>query len=226
VFRGKNADGTWFTPFDAFNNDERLYYGANALQYSWLVPQDMLGLAALHGTPATLTTHLTTFFEQAEVAFAAGKKSSYYTHENEPDIHSMYLFLAAGRPDLTQRWVDWASTRFYSTAHDGLPGNEDAGALSAWYVLSSLGLYPVTSTNIWLIGRPAFPHVELTVQGGTLILDAPNAAPGHFYIDNVTFNGVPLPHPWLKNEDLAKGGTLHFDMSDQPGIWGTDFGKF
>jgi putative alpha-1,2-mannosidase len=102
VFRGKNADGSWFAPFDAFNDNGDLYYGANALQYSWLVPQDPAGLVALHGSPEAFVEHLTTFFQLAKLAFDAGQRSKYYTHENEPDIHAMYLFLAAGRPDLTQ----------------------------------------------------------------------------------------------------------------------------
>src|SRR5262249_47493496 len=91
VFRGKNSDGTFYSPFNPLNNDENLYYGANALQYSWLVPHDMRGLMALHGaSPDAMVAHLTTFFEQA----ANGQSSQYYIQGNEPDIHSMYLFLA------------------------------------------------------------------------------------------------------------------------------------
>jgi predicted alpha-1,2-mannosidase len=226
VFRGRNKDGSWVTPFDPLNSDEGLYYGANALQYSWLVPQDMLGLRALHGSPDKLVAHLTTFFEEAEAAITNGQAQKWYIHGNEPDIHSMYLFLAGGRPDLTQKWVDWAARRFYSTARDGLPGNEDAGALSAWYVLSAIGLYPVTATSVWLVGRPQFPHTELTVGDKTVVIDAPGAGPGRFYVENVTWNGVALAHPWLQHADVAKGGTLKFQMSDQPGTWGTDFGSF
>jgi len=224
VFRGKNPDGSWYAPFDAFNDSGDLYYGANALQYAWLVPHDMLGLVALHGSPEVMAQRLSEFFEQAAIAFAAGQRSRYYTHENEPDLHAMYLFLAAGRPDLTQRWVEWASTLFYSTARDGLPGNEDAGTLSAWYVLSAIGLYPVTSTDIWLIGRPQFPRVTLSVAGGALVIEAPDAGPDRPYVQSVTFDGAPLEHPWIRHAALAAGGVLHFEMSNQPGDWGTDFG--
>lgn len=226
VFRGKNSDGSWFAPFDAFNANEDLYYGANALQYSWLVPHNPIGLRALHGTPEAFVAALTEFFANAKLAFDRGQRSSYYTHENEPDIHAMYLFLAGGRPDLTQQWVEWASNQFYAPTRDGLPGNEDAGALSAWYVLSAIGLYPVTSTDIWLIGRPAFPRISLAVAGGTLVIDAPLAGPSHPYVRAVTLNGEPLAHPWLHHADLAGGGTLHFDMSDQPEAWGRDFGTW
>jgi predicted alpha-1,2-mannosidase len=226
VFRGKNADGSWFAPFDQFNDNGDLYYGANALQYSWLVPQDPLGLVALHGTPEAFASHLASFFEQAKLAFDAHQRSKYYTHENEPDIHAMYLFLAAGRPDLTQKWVEWAQTQFYSPARDGLPGNEDAGALSAWYVLSAIGLYPVTSTDVWLIGRPEFPRASLAVAGGTLVIEAPDASPARPYVRSVTWNGAPLEHPWMHHAQLASGGVLHFEMSDQPGAWGTSFGGF
>jgi predicted alpha-1,2-mannosidase len=226
VFRGKNADGSWFAPFDQFNDNGDLYYGANALQYSWLVPQDPLGLVALHGSPQAFVEHLSSFFQLAKLAFDAGQRSKYYTHENEPDIHAMYLFLAAGRPDLTQKWVEWATTQFYAATRDGLPGNEDAGALSAWYVLSAIGLYPVTSTDIWLVGRPEFTRMVLTVAGGNLVIEAPDASPAKPYVRSVTWNGVPLAHPWMHHADLAAGGTLHFEMSDAPQTWGTSFGSW
>jgi predicted alpha-1,2-mannosidase len=226
VFRGKHPDGSWFAPFDQFNGNGDLYYGANALQYAWLVPHDMHGLLALHGSPEALTSRLTTFFEEAKRSYEAGQGSHHYTHENEPDIHAMYLFLAAGRPDLTQRWVEWASTFFYGTGRDGLPGNEDAGTLSAWYALNAIGLYPVTSTSIWLIGRPQFPRATLTVAGGDLVIEAPGAQPGTPYVAGVTWNGAPLAHPWIDHAELARGGTLRFEMSDRPTTWGRDFGRW
>jgi predicted alpha-1,2-mannosidase len=226
VFRGKNPDGSWFAPFDEFNANEDLYYGANARQYSWLVPHDPLGLRALYGSSDALIARLQTFFVNAKAAFDAGQRSSYYTHENEPDIQAMYLFLAGGRPDLTQRWVDWAAHQFYAATRDGLPGNEDAGALSAWYVLSQIGLYPVSATDIWLIGRPAFPRISLTVAGGTLVIDAPLAGPERPYVSAVTLDGAPVTQPWLHHADLARGGVLHFDMSDQPQTWGNQFGSW
>jgi predicted alpha-1,2-mannosidase len=226
VFRGKHPDGSWFAPFDPFNGNGDLYYGANALQYSWLVPHDMHGLLALHGSPEALVSRLSTFFEEAARSYGAGQGSRHYTHENEPDIHAMYLFLAGGRPDLTQRWVEWASSYFYGTGRDGLPGNEDAGTLSAWYVLNAVGLYPVTSTSIWLIGRPQFPRVALAVAGGTLVIEAPGAHPGKPYVASVTWNGAPLAHPWIDHAELARGGTLHFEMSDRPTTWGRDFGRW
>lgn len=224
VFRGKHEDGSWVTPFDAFNASEDLYYGANATQYSWLIPHDSAGLMALHGSAQALSDHLTTFFEGAAADFTAGRSTKYYTHVNEPDVHAMYLFLQAGRPDLAQKWVAWASSSFYTTARDGIAGNEDAGTLSAWYVLSSLGLYAIPSTDVWLIGRPAFPSVTLSVSGGTFVIDAPAADATHIYIKAATLNGVALTHPWVHQADIAKGGTLHFDMTDQPADWGKDYG--
>ena len=226
VFRGKHANGAWSSPFDEFTDHGDLYYGANALQYAWLVPHDLPGLVALHGSAETMVARLSRFFEEAAAAFAAGQRSKFYTHENEPDIHAMYLFLAAGRPDLTQRWVSWASTQFYSAARDGLPGNEDAGTLSAWYVLSAIGLYPVTSTDVWLIGRPQFPRVTLSMAGGPLVIEAPGASPERPYVHGVSLNGRPLAHPWLRHAELAGGGVLRFEMSDQPGSWGTSFGSW
>jgi predicted alpha-1,2-mannosidase len=224
VFRGKKADGSWHSPFDAFNSSDDLYYGANATQYSWLVPHDMAGLMKLHGSPTTLVNRLSTFFEEADKALAAGTARKFYTHENEPDVHAMYLFLQAGRPDLTQRWVEWASSKFYSTKRDGLPGNEDAGTLSAWYVLNAIGLYPVTATDIWLIGRPMFSKLQLRMKAAPLIIEAPNADPSRPYVKSVTFNGTPVAHAWLKHATIANGGVLRFEMSNKPEAWSKDFG--
>jgi predicted alpha-1,2-mannosidase len=183
VFRGRFADGSWWgAPFDPFTDHGDLYYGANARQYAWLVPQDPHGFVALHGTPEIFAARLDEFFTAAEAALAAGQRSKHYTHENEPDIHAMYLFLAAGRPDLAQKWIRWAAQRFYAPARDGLPGNEDAGTLSAWYVLSAIGLFPVTSTDVWWIGRPAFPRTVLRVAGGDLVIEAPGAGVDKPYV--------------------------------------------
>jgi putative alpha-1,2-mannosidase len=93
-------------------------------------------------------------------------------------------------------------------------------------VLSAIGLYPVTSTDVWLVGRPEFPHLVLTVAGGTLVVDAPDAGPTKPYVRSVTWNGVPLAHPWMHHADLAAGGVLRFEMSDTPGTWGTSFGSW
>jgi putative alpha-1,2-mannosidase len=136
----------------------------------------------------------------------------------------MFLFSQAGRPDLTQKWVDWAATKFYATGRAGIAGNEDAGTLSAWYVLSALGLYAMPASDVWLLGRPQFPRVDLAVAGGTLTILAPNAAPGWIYVKSVTLDGAPVDHPWLHHVQLAAGGVLAFEMSDQPTSWGTDFG--
>ena len=226
VFRGRNADGSWYGPSDEFNNNGDVYYGANALQYAWLAPHDMLGLVALHGSRPAFVGRLSRFFEEAQKQLDAGQSSRFYTHNDEPDVHAMYLFLAGGRPDLTQRWVEWASRQFYGTGRDGLSGNEDAGTLSAWYALSAIGLYPVTATDVWLIGRPAFPRIKLAVGAAKLVIEAPEASPEHPYVRSVTLNGELLAHPWLRHEQIAKGGVLHFEMSAEPADWGKDFGSF
>jgi predicted alpha-1,2-mannosidase len=226
VFRGRNADGSWFGPSDEFNNNGDVYYGANAIQYSWLAPHDMFGLLALHGSRDTFIGRLTRFFEEAKKQLDAGQGSRFYTHNDEPDVHAMYLFLAGGRPDLTQRWVEWASQQFYGTGRDGLSGNEDAGTLSAWYALSAIGLYPVTATDVWLIGRPAFPRIALAVGSAKLVIEAPDASPERPYVRSVTLDGQPLVHPWLRHEQIANGGHLRFEMSAEPQEWGNEFGSF
>lgn len=231
AFTGRNADGSWLDIDPLAYEPEGLFYGGNALQHSWLAPHDMTGLVETHGSADILTDRLEILFEQSVIEqenltdISVLVPSTYYYHGNEPGIHAPYLFLAVGQPDLTQRWVGWASETFYQATPDGIAGNEDAGALSAWYVLSSLGLYPVPASDVYLVGRPLFPLVEVAVAGGTLRIEAPGADAGRSYVHGVSLNGADLSHPWIRHADIAAGGTLVFTMAEGPGDWGTDLGE-
>jgi predicted alpha-1,2-mannosidase len=231
AFTGRNADGSWVEIDPLAYEPEGLFYGGNALQHSWLAPHDMAGLVEIHGSEDLLAERLEDLFEQSVTEqenltdISVLVPSTYYYHGNEPGIHAPYLFLAVGRPDLAQRWIDWASATFYQATPDGIAGNEDAGALSAWYVLSSLGLYPVPASDIYLIGRPLFPVAEVAVAGGTLRIEAAGADAGMSYVHGVTLNGVDLSHPWLRHDEITAGGALVFTMGEGPGDWGTNFGE-
>jgi len=144
----------------------------------------------------------------------------YYWHGNEPDIHAAYLFLIFGRPDLAQYWVRWIGDRLYGTGPDGLAGNDDTGTLSTWYVFSALGFYPVAGTDIYLVGTPRFEKVELSLPGGTLLVEARKSSPGSYYVSEVRLNGKELSVPWFRHSDIAFGGRLEFVLSDQPSGWG------
>ena len=231
VFSGRKLDGSWVEPYDPLiYQDHNLYYGGNGLQHAWLAPHDMLGLVGLHESPEVFSERLESFFESS-VTEEEGLNEitryippKYYYHGNEPDIHAPYLFLAVGRPDLTQRWVHWVSETFHSAEPDGIAGNEDAGAMSAWLVWSSLGLYPMAASDVYLVGRPLFPVAEVAVPGGTLRIEAPSASDERFYVQSATLDGDELPHPWVHHDDIADGGMLRFEMGSEPGVWGRDFG--
>ena len=234
-FRPKNADGTWVPDFDPLGSEMltgKAFTEGNALQYLWMVPHDMAGLMALIGSPETMAERLNRFFEDAVDEYENmpwGETNDiwwittlpqFYWHGNEPDIHAAYLFLQAGRPDLTQKWLHWITDNLYHTGNNGIPGNDDAGTLAAWYVFTALGFYPIPGSDVYLVGSPIFPRVEVDVAGGTLVVEAPEASGKNIYVKGVTLNGAPLVLPWFRHADISGGGILQFDMTHQPSDWG------
>ena len=142
-----------------------------------------------------------------------GRPGSYYWHGNQPDIHAAYLFNDAGRPDLTQKWARWILDHKYGDGYDGLDGNDDAGTLSAWYIFSALGLYPVAGSDKYELGAPLFEKAEVKLKGKPLVIVAENYAPNHPYVSQVRLNDMPLDRTWLRHAELAAGGVLKFLMS-------------
>ena len=122
------------------------------------------------------------FFAQSSPTLGAWNPGPYYWHGNQPDIHAAYLFNEAGRPDLTQKWVRWILDHKYGDGYDGLDGNDDAGTLSAWYVFSALGFYPVAGSDRYQLGAPLFERAEVKLKGKPLVIVAENYAPNHPYV--------------------------------------------
>jgi putative alpha-1,2-mannosidase len=151
---------------------------------------------------------------------SVGAMRKWYWGGNEPDIHSPYIFALAGRPDLTQKWVPWIENEVYTVGDDGLPGNDDAGTMSAWLVFSMLGFYPVPGTDQYILGTPAFPQATIAVQGGTFTITADQASPDNVYVQSVMLNGAPQASPVFHHSDLKAGGTLSFVMGPTPSSWG------
>lgn len=227
---GKNADGTFVEEFDELLWED-FYTEGNAWQYLWMVPHDMQGLEDLFGSREAMATKLEIFFEEAKVyldnpsPINALLPPPYYWHGNEPDLHAVYMFLQVGRPDLAQKWIHWISETLYSTEPDGIAGNDDCGTLSSWYVFSAMGFYPITASDIYIVGRPIFKHIEVKTLGGVLTVDAPEASMENIYVQSVTLNGEPLDVPWFKHADIIDGGSLSFEMGPQPGEWGKVSGR-
>ncbi len=225
-FVGRDADGTFDPNFDPLEGED-YYVEGNAWQYLWLVPHDVAGLIELFGSTEAMVNKLDTFFVLHEEETALRTPDNpltmlppdYYWHGNEPDIHAAYMFLDAGRPDLTQKWARWIMANEYRNEAMGLAGNDDCGTLSAWYTFSSIGLFPLAGSNLLWIGSPLFDEATVELPGGTLTVTAKNASPTHVYVESVKFDGEELTTHTLTQDRIANGGTLEFTMSDEPGAW-------
>jgi predicted alpha-1,2-mannosidase len=204
---------TYFDPGGKFTKD---YVEGSALQWRWAVPFDTKGFISLFKSREYFVTELNDFFALASPVRGAPTPGSYYWHGNEPDLYSAYLFNAADRPDLTQKWVRWVLDNKYGTDNDGLDGNDDAGTLSAWYVFSALGFYPTAGSDIYQLGAPLFQKAEVKVGDHLLKIVADNYATDHIYVAKVCLNDAPLARTWLKHSEIAQGGTLRFEMAKEP----------
>ena len=205
--RGRHADGTWDSPFDPGIKYPYITEGL-PFQYTFFVPQDIPGLIAVENGPKS-------FIAKLDQLFAKG----YYDHGNEPSHHIAYLYDYAGAPAKTQQHVHEIMGSQYRNAPDGLAGNDDAGQMSAWYVFSALGFYPVTpGTPDYALGTPRFDDVILSLAGGkTLHLRAPGAEAGRFYVRSVRVNGKLVDHNYLTHQEIVAGGDITFEMAASPG---------
>jgi predicted alpha-1,2-mannosidase len=217
---------TWFAPFDPYEVNFN-YTEANAWQYSNYVPQDIAGLIELHGGKAEFEKHLDSVFtakgnttgrNQADITGLIGQ----YAHGNEPSHHMAYLYNYLNRPHKTQEKVNQILTELYQNTPDGISGNEDCGQMSAWYVFSSLGFYPVTpGSNDYIIGAPLFEKSTINLENESqFTIQANNLSETNIYVQNVKLNGKQLDRSFLTHEELMTGGFLEFDMTDTPSEWG------
>ncbi|WP_235011786.1 GH92 family glycosyl hydrolase [Bryocella elongata] len=203
--RGRHEDGSWVTPFDP-NKQFRWLTEALASQQTFFVMQDVPGLIAAEGGREA-------FVAKLDKLFADGA----YDQSNEPSHHIAYLYDEAGAPWKAQRHLAGLFAS-YTDRPDGLIGNDDSGQMSAWYVFSAMGFYPVTpGLPRYAIGTPLFPSVTLHLPGGgTFRIVADNAGPGHPYIAAATLNGKPLTRAWISHAEILAGGELRFRMSATP----------
>ncbi|WP_432432219.1 GH92 family glycosyl hydrolase [Granulicella arctica] len=204
--RGRHADGSWIEPFDPMAPASYVTESTPFVS-TFFVPQDIPGLIQfVHGPES--------FVKKLDDLFAKG----IYDHGNEPSHHIAYLYDDAGVPWKTQKHVHEIMTLQYADSNAGLAGNDDAGQMSAWYVMSALGFYSVTpGTPRYSIGTPRFDDTTVKVGGGKeLHICAPGAESGKFYIRSVHLNGVLLPRSYLLHSEVVGGGELVFEMSSRP----------
>lgn len=192
------------------------YVEGSALQWRWALFFDPEGLISLFKSREYFVNELNNFFERSDPKRGTWSPGSYYWHGNEPDIHAAYLFNSAGRPDLTQKWVRWILDHKYGDRYDGIDGDDDAGTLSSWYVFSSLGFYPVAGSDLYQIGTPLFKKASVKIGDQILNIVAENYSPRNKYVRRVWLNDLLLDRYWFKHAEIASGGTLRFEMSDQP----------
>jgi len=252
--RPRMADGSWLkmcsAPPEIIRTDDHQYYScfdplwvgvspsrhyteSNAWQYLWYVPHDVQGLINLMGGKTKFVNKLDTLFtmtpdETGPEYAPLYSKIGQYVQGNEPVHHVAYLYDYAGEPWKTQKWVHRIMKEKYLAAPDGLCGNDDMGQMSAWYIFSAMGFYPVApGQNVYAIGAPLFDELKLDLgefyNGNTFTVKANNISPENFYIQSATLNGKAYNKPWIMHDDIAKGGTLIFEMGPSPNKqWGNN----
>ena len=228
--RGRDSKGNWREPFNPFHAVHRMddYTEGNAWQYTWLVPHDVHGLIDCFGGEKPFVTKLDSlFFVTGDMGAEASPDISgligQYAHGNEPSHHVLYMYNYAGEPWKGQKLIRQVFDEMYKNAEDGLSGNEDVGQMSAWYVISTLGLYQVEPAGgKYVFGSPLFD--EATVQlpeGKTFTVKALDNSPENVYVQSVRWNGKPYTKSYLYYKDIMGGGTLEFTMGPNPSKFGT-----
>ena len=221
--RPRNSDGSWKSPFDPSEvahaeSKGGDYTEGNAWQYTWHVQHDVPGLIELFGGQEAFLNKLDSVFTvelkttQADVTGLIGQ----YAHGNEPSHHVTYLYTMAGKPERTQELIRQIFDTQYRPEPDGLCGNDDCGQMSAWYMFSAMGFYPVDPVSgNYVFGAPQLPKIVLNLANGkTFTVIAENLSKENKYVESITFNGEPYTLNYITHEDILKGGTLVFKMKN------------
>ena len=228
--RGRQSDGSWYPDFNPYEWGGPFTEG-NAWQYTWSVFHDVDGLINLMGGEEQFTEKIDALFDGSseydvgtygmvihEIKEMVEADMGQYAHGNQPVQHVPYLYNYARQPWKTQERVRSVMRRLYDASETGFPGDEDQGGLSSWYVLSALGIYSVCpGTDQYVIGSPLFEKATIVLENGnTFVIEAENNGPENVYIQSATLNGLPYSKNWITYEDIMQGGTLRFQMSNQP----------
>jgi len=226
-FMRPRTNANWLTPFDP-REVNFSFTEANSWQYTFFVPHDVSGLVELMGGKQKFRARLDQLFtaeskttgrDQADITGLIGQ----YAHGNEPSHHMAYLYNYVNQPWKTQSRVRQILDNFYRPEPDGLIGNEDCGQMSAWYVLSAAGFYPVTpGSTLYVIGTPLFPEVRFNLENGkTFVIKARGVSAKNIYIRAAHLNGKAYNKSYLDHSDLMAGGELDLEMAAQPNLkWG------
>lgn len=254
LMRPRMADGSWLEMCEELpeiiRSDVHPYYGcfdplwvgvspnrhfteSNAWQYLWYAPHDIQGLINLMGGKKEFANKLDTLFTMTPYESGAHQyapmrsKIGQYVHGNEPVHHVAYLFNYVGEPWKTQKRVNEIRNKMYGIGPGGLCGNDDMGQMSAWYIFSAMGFYPVApGQNAFIIGTPLFEETTLKFDdyfgNKKFTVKAEGVSPENIYIQSATLNGKPYDKSWISHDDIIKGGTMVFIMGAETNtIWGS-----
>ena len=227
--RGRVSENSWRGPFSPFVSRHMKddFSEGNAWQYTWLVPQDVEGLMQMLGGEKKFIAKLDSLFTQKG---EMGKEASaditgligQYAHGNEPGHHIPYLYMFAGKPWKTAEKVRYITDSLYTDRPDGICGNEDVGQMSAWYIWSALGLYPVNPANgVYVFGSPLINDAVIKLPGNkTFHILVKNNGPRNKYIQRVTINAQPYTKAFILHEEMMAGGDMIIEMGSRPsGSW-------
>lgn len=224
--RPRYSDGSWKPTYDIVKTSGEGYLEGNAMNYAFFVPHDINGLIKCMGGEQKFIKNLDRLFvtEFPEEAYAETEDVTKegligcYVHGNEPSHHIPYLYAWTSQPWKGQYWVREIMNRMYRNSIEGLCGNDDCGQMSAWYIFSAMGFYPVCpGSDQYVFGAPYLPYMSINLpEGKKMIIKAPEVSDKKRYVKSVKLNGKPYSKSYITHSDLMAGGTLEFVMSDKP----------
>jgi predicted alpha-1,2-mannosidase len=209
----RTREGTWQPGFSVARGGSwpDFFYESNSWEYSLAVPHDVRALVERSGGKEAFFTRLERLFD-----------GRHWNIGNEPAFFAPVLYHWVGRPDRAVDRARAALARHFRATADGLPGNDDSGAMSAWYVFHALGLYPSAGTDVYLVTSPLFAHAALDLGGGRrLEIVADGVSDENRYVQAATLDGRPLGRAWLRHGEIASGARLVLTMGPRPSAWGT-----
>jgi len=229
LMRGKDSSGAWRKPFNVFllshaNTSGGDYTEGNAWQYTWQVQHDVEGLISLMGGKEYFTKKLDSLFQMKSSQEGSGFVSDVtgligqYAHGNEPSHHIAYLYTLAGKPWRTQELVRDINDKFYINKPDGLCGNDDCGQMSAWYIFTAMGFYPVNPVSgQYVLGAPQLNKISIALPGDkTFSVEAKYLSETNKFVQSITLNDKPYSDLFITHKDIMNGGHLVFTMGPDP----------
>lgn len=220
-FVGRLANGKFKTPFDPLYAKENDFTEGNGWQYTWLAPQDPYGLIRLNGGEQAFTAKLDHFFTMSSELKEASNDVTglvgQYAQGDEPSHHIAYLYNFVGKPSRTAEVIREVTNKYYTTEKDGICGNEDAGQMSAWYVLSSMGFYSMNPmSGVYIFGSPLMDKATINLGKKKFIITAQNQSKKNIYIQKIILNGKPYTKSFIKHSDIMAGGSMTIFMGNTP----------